>query len=90
MKSTAKMKTVEEIIKKASEGEGEKVNPMATFAMGIMATTAISIYEEQLDKLAGNINDLISALEKCNFTDENGTAMTDTLTFQNLKKRLGE
>ena len=86
IKDEAKMKTIEEVAEQ-SKKDGED-NPMAAVAMSMMSIAAISMYEKHLDELGGNINDLIGALEKGNFTDENGTSMTDTLTFQNLKKRL--
>ena len=87
----AKMKTLEELtekISKASKEEGKELPPMATFAMGMQTMMTIEMYETHLSELGGHVNLLLTALESGGFTDEQGTALTDTLTFQNLKNRL--
>lgn len=81
----AKMEVLEDITKMVTD-KGE--SGMAAFAMGLHATMSIEMFITKLEEKLGSFDGLLSALEAGNFTDENGTPLSDTLTYQNLKKRL--
>lgn len=88
IRNQAKMNTLEAVSTKvAEEGSGD---PMAILAIGLQTAMAIGMYEEELDKLTGDIMKLFTALENGEFKDEGGTNLTDTITFKQLKNRLGE
>lgn len=79
------------VLKKISEiisEKTEKVNPMHSFAMQMQTTVAINMYEEELKEALGSVSTLLETLENGNFVDENGSKLTDSITFSNLKKRL--
>lgn len=78
-----------EVIKDLQEAATEKgADPMTAFAMSINAMAAISNYEKKIEDKLGTFTGLIKALEDGGFSDINGTLITDTLTFKNLKNRL--
>lgn len=83
--NTAKMEVLQEMTTLIEEQGGDG---MAVFAMNMQSMNAIMMYEKKLDELAGSLDGLFSALEEGEFTDSNGTLLTETITYQNLKKRL--
>ena len=87
IKSEAKMKTIEEVTKKLNN---EKVPPMVALAMNMHTMSTISLYEEYISELGGNISKLLDALEEGGFQDKNGTNLNDTITFKRLKDQLDE
>lgn len=90
LKTEAKMEALEEITKKVAEsaGEGEQIDGMLNFAIGVQSMMAIDIYDKILTEKIGDFGSLLTAIENGEFRDNNGTLLTDTLTFQNLKKKL--
>jgi len=88
-RSEAKMEVLEELNKEISEKAGPD-GGMIVLAMNMQTMTAISMYEKKLAEKLGSVSGLITALEEGNFKDDNGSSLTDTLTFQNLKKRLSD
>ena len=86
-RSEAKIEVLEIMNREISDRAGPD-NSMAVLAMSMQTLASIAMYEEKLDSKMGNVTALLTALEEGNFTDENGSSLTDTLTFQNLKKRL--
>lgn len=87
LQTEAKMKTVEEIAKLLDEKEAP---PMAALAMNMQTIMVIDMYDTNLAELSGDTKKLIEALAVGGFTDENGTSLTDTITFKKLKDSLGE
>ena len=87
LEDQAKVEVVEEITKLTTEKGGDG---MATFAMGMQAVMVIEMYNDKLNEKLGGLGTLLTALESGGFTDESGSKLTDTITFQTLKKRLSD
>ena len=83
-RTEAKMEVIEDLQKEIAAKETS--DPMASFAMSMMAMMAITEYEKKVDAKMGDITALLDTLG--NTITEGGSPLTDTLTYQNLRKRL--
>ena len=90
-KDQAKIETISKLTKKIQLETIESENSgMIILIMNSHAMMAIEMYDEKLTEKLGSFVDLLNALEQGNFKDENGVLLKDTLTYQNLKKRISE
>lgn len=83
----AKMEVLENLTNEAAE---KGVDPMTIMAMGMQTMMVISEYQKKVEESEGGLGleNLVSAIENGGFTDENGTSISDTITFKQLKNKL--
>ena len=86
-KQQAKTEAIEEITSEVKNSGVENVG-MASFVVGVQTMMAIDVYEKKLTENLGEVISLLEALG--NTVTENGSPLTDSITFQNLKKRLSD
>jgi len=86
---TAMLETISDLIEEM-ESSGQKLDSMSTFMFNMQNMTVLAAYNAKLRDLGGDFEGILAAIENGNYSDENGGLLTDSLTFQQLKKRLGQ